>query len=111
LCDAESKSTPALTEGNASDKFATEVLQGLSRPSKTWPCRFFYDPNRSELFERITRLPEYYVTCTETARSRDDDRAGVTAVFNLNLLARDQSRAWRQFRLEGVQAQAHLQYA
>jgi len=48
--------------------------------------------------------------CRE-ARSRDDDRAGVTAVFNLNLLARDQSRAWRQFRLEGVQAQAHFQYA
>jgi L-histidine Nalpha-methyltransferase len=77
LCDAESKSTPALTEGNASDKFATEVLQGLSRPSKTWPCRFFYDPNRSELFERITRLLEYYVTCTETAilRSHADAMA------------------------------------
>src|SRR5689334_3134438 len=56
-----------LTEGNASDKFATEVLQGLSRPSKTLPCRFFYDAHGSELFERIKRLQEYYPTRTETA--------------------------------------------
>src|SRR5262245_55252558 len=56
-----------LTAGDASDEFAAEVLQGLSRPSKTLPCRFFYDEHGSELFERITRLPEYYPTRTETA--------------------------------------------
>ena len=44
------------------DEFASEVLQGLSRPGKTLPCRFFYDARGSELFERITRLPEYYPT-------------------------------------------------
>ena len=31
------------------------------------PCRFFYDARGSELFEEITRLPEYYPTRTETA--------------------------------------------
>jgi L-histidine Nalpha-methyltransferase len=47
------------------DDFATAVLQGLSRPKKTLPCRFFYDARGSELFEEITRLPEYYPTRTE----------------------------------------------
>ena len=49
------------------DDFATAVLDGLSRPQKTLPCRFFYDARGSELFEEITRLPEYYPTRTETA--------------------------------------------
>jgi uncharacterized SAM-dependent methyltransferase len=49
------------------DTFAAEVLRGLTRPTKTLPCRYFYDARGSELFERITRLPEYYPTRTETA--------------------------------------------
>jgi dimethylhistidine N-methyltransferase len=49
------------------DEFATAVLDGLSRPQKTLPCRFFYDARGSALFEEITRLPEYYPTRTETA--------------------------------------------
>jgi dimethylhistidine N-methyltransferase len=47
--------------------FAAEVLRGLSGPRKTLPCRFFYDARGSALFERITRLPEYYPTRAETA--------------------------------------------
>jgi dimethylhistidine N-methyltransferase len=49
------------------DEFASAVIGGLSRPQKTLPCRFFYDARGSELFEEITRLPEYYPTRTETA--------------------------------------------
>jgi dimethylhistidine N-methyltransferase len=49
------------------DEFASAVLDGLSRPQKSLPCRFFYDARGSELFEEITRLPEYYPTRTETA--------------------------------------------
>ena len=49
------------------DAFASAVLHGLSRPQKTLPCRFFYDARGSELFEEITRLPEYYPTRTEAA--------------------------------------------
>jgi dimethylhistidine N-methyltransferase len=49
------------------DAFAAAVLEGLSRPQKALPCRFFYDARGSELFEEITRLPEYYPTRTETA--------------------------------------------
>jgi dimethylhistidine N-methyltransferase len=47
------------------DEFATAVLDGLSLTRKTLPCRFFYDARGSELFEEITRLPEYYPTRTE----------------------------------------------
>lgn len=49
------------------DDFAAGVLDGLSKPHKTLPSRFFYDARGSELFEEITRLPEYYPTRTETA--------------------------------------------
>ncbi len=42
-----------------------EVRRGLSRPEKQLPPKFFYDRRGSELFERITRLPEYYPTRTE----------------------------------------------
>jgi dimethylhistidine N-methyltransferase len=41
------------------------VVDGLSRTPKTLPCRFFYDPKGSELFEKICELPEYYPTRTE----------------------------------------------
>ncbi|MFZ1106139.1 MAG: L-histidine N(alpha)-methyltransferase, partial [Hyphomicrobiaceae bacterium] len=41
------------------DDFAAAVIDGLSRSQKTLPCRFFYDARGSELFEAITRLPEY----------------------------------------------------
>lgn len=45
--------------------FARDVLAGLSRPRKVIPARYFYDLRGSELFEAITRLPEYYPTRTE----------------------------------------------
>lgn len=47
------------------DLFAHVVIDGLSRPQKTLPCRYFYDARGSDLFERITELPEYYPTRTE----------------------------------------------
>jgi dimethylhistidine N-methyltransferase len=47
------------------EEFASAVLDGLTRTKKTLPCRFFYDARGSELFEEITRLPEYYPTRTE----------------------------------------------
>lgn len=47
--------------------FALCVVDGLSRARKSLPCRFLYDARGSELFEDITRLPEYYPTRTEIA--------------------------------------------
>jgi L-histidine N-alpha-methyltransferase len=48
-------------------EFALDVLNGLSGQPKTLPCRYFYDARGSELFEAITRLPEYYPTGAEIA--------------------------------------------
>ena len=42
-----------------------EVRDGLSRPQKEIPPKYFYDTRGSLLFEEITRLPEYYLTRAE----------------------------------------------
>jgi L-histidine Nalpha-methyltransferase len=44
---------------------AEDVLDGLTRPAKELPSKHFYDSHGSDLFERITELPEYYPTRTE----------------------------------------------
>ena len=44
-----------------------EVLDGLTSSPKSLPPKYFYDERGSGLFERITRLPEYYLTRTEMA--------------------------------------------
>jgi len=49
-----------------SDKsLRADVLTGLTAPRKWLPPKWFYDKLGSELFEDITRLPEYYPTRTE----------------------------------------------
>lgn len=57
--------------------FADAVLAGLSQARKVIPARYFYDMRGSELFEEITKLPEYYPTRTEIRLLRDhaDDLA------------------------------------
>jgi dimethylhistidine N-methyltransferase len=47
--------------------FLDDVLYGLSAAQKVVPARWLYDRKGSELFEAITRLPEYYPTRTERA--------------------------------------------
>lgn len=47
--------------------FRADVLAGLSQRQKAIPARWFYDERGSQLFEEITRLPEYYPTRAETA--------------------------------------------
>ena len=55
-----------LDDDGVDPKFREDVLQGLSEPQKAIPARWFYDDTGSELFEEITRLPEYYPTRAET---------------------------------------------
>lgn len=45
--------------------FLRDVVAGLSRESKSIPCKYFYDARGSELFDEITRLDEYYPTRAE----------------------------------------------
>jgi dimethylhistidine N-methyltransferase len=47
-----------------------DVIAGLSHPQKSLPPKYFYDAAGSRLFERICRLPEYYVTRAELALTR-----------------------------------------
>jgi L-histidine N-alpha-methyltransferase len=49
------------------DDLVRDVRAGLAADPKSLPPRWFYDERGSELFEAITRLPEYYQTRTETA--------------------------------------------
>ena len=51
----------------ADPDFRRDVLAGLAAPIRAIPARWLYDRRGSELFEAITRLPEYYLTRTETA--------------------------------------------
>ena len=52
---------------NVDPAFRADVLAGLSLRPRAIPARWFYDRQGSELFEAITRLPEYYPTRVETA--------------------------------------------
>lgn len=47
--------------------FARSTASGLDAHPRRLECRFLYDSCGSELFERITQQPEYYLTRTETS--------------------------------------------
>jgi L-histidine Nalpha-methyltransferase len=49
------------------DDISGDVIAGLSRTPKRLPSKYFYDQRGSELFEEITRQPEYYLTRVELA--------------------------------------------
>ncbi|MEE1757718.1 MULTISPECIES: L-histidine N(alpha)-methyltransferase [unclassified Streptomyces] len=57
--------TRTLPEDATDAALRADVLQGLTRTPKTLPPKWFYDARGSELFERITELPEYYPTRAE----------------------------------------------
>lgn len=54
-----------LAEDSAYHALRRDVSEGLRQTPKTLPPKWFYDSVGSELFERITRLPEYYPTRAE----------------------------------------------
>lgn len=60
-------SLPEPRDSTPSERMRNEVAHGLSQDPKQLPSKYFYDARGSRLFERITRLPEYYPTRTERA--------------------------------------------
>src|SRR4051812_36797213 len=56
-----------ITQPLVQPSIADDVLRGLSSTPKWLSPHLFYDARGSELFEQITRLPEYYLTRTERA--------------------------------------------
>ncbi|MFH9649830.1 L-histidine N(alpha)-methyltransferase [Streptomyces anulatus] len=74
-----------------------DVLSGLTRHPKTLPPKWFYDARGSELFEEITRLPEYYPTRAEreilTARAEEIAAAsGARTVIELGSGSSEKTR-------------------
>ncbi|WP_326558025.1 L-histidine N(alpha)-methyltransferase [Micromonospora sp. NBC_01796] len=56
-----------LEERDLARALREDVRTGLTASPKWLPPKWFYDARGSELFEEITRLPEYYPTRTERA--------------------------------------------
>jgi L-histidine Nalpha-methyltransferase len=56
-----------LPGGGPLSGIAADARMGLSAPFKELPPKYFYDERGSQLFERITELPEYYPTRAERA--------------------------------------------
>ena len=46
--------------------FAEDILEGLSANPKYLSSKYFYDDEGSRLFQEIMKLPEYYLTRSET---------------------------------------------
>ncbi|WP_019812602.1 L-histidine N(alpha)-methyltransferase [Saccharomonospora saliphila] len=62
---------------DATEALRADVREGLTAEPKWLPSKWFYDARGSELFERITGLPEYYPTRAE--REVLTERAGAIA--------------------------------
>lgn len=60
-----------LDEVDALRTMKDEVRQGLTSVPKQLPPKYFYDERGSWLFERITQLPEYYLTRAEKSVLED----------------------------------------
>jgi len=74
-----------LSGSDLADALAADVRAGLSATPKVLPPKWFYDDRGSELFDEITRLPEYYPTRAERAilEARADDIAAATRADTL----------------------------
>ncbi|MCV7441259.1 L-histidine N(alpha)-methyltransferase [Mycobacterium paraense] len=62
-----------------------DVLDGLQQTPKTLPPKWFYDSVGSDLFDQITRLPEYYPTRAEAEilRARSGEVASASEADTL----------------------------
>lgn len=60
-----------LAADSAAEALRRDVRSGLAQTPKTLPPKWFYDAAGSDLFDRITRLPEYYPTRTEAQILRE----------------------------------------
>jgi len=70
-------------------EFEADVLEGLSAAPKHVPAKYFYDAAGSQLFERITELPEYYPTRCEISILRDHGADTVSVASLDYVLDRD----------------------
>jgi dimethylhistidine N-methyltransferase len=64
----------------SSNQFMADVVAGLSGNPKRLLPKYFYDQAGSQLFEEITRLPEYYLTRAELRILRENAPAIATLI-------------------------------
>jgi L-histidine N-alpha-methyltransferase len=69
---AVEREVPIALADERANAMVDDVREGLNRRQKELPPKYFYDERGSELFEKITRLPEYYLTRAER-RLLDDN--------------------------------------
>jgi L-histidine N-alpha-methyltransferase len=71
--------------GDVTGELRADVLAGLTAEQKWLPPKWFYDADGSELFEKITALPEYYPTRSEreVLAARAGDVAKLTGAHTL----------------------------
>jgi L-histidine N-alpha-methyltransferase len=60
-----------LAADSAARTLRRDVYEGLTQTPKSLPPKWFYDSAGSDLFDQITRLPEYYPTRAEAEILRD----------------------------------------
>lgn len=74
-----------LPDGYLDRTLRADVTEGLTADPKILPPKWFYDARGSELFEEITRLPEYYPTRAEQEilEHRADEIAAATGADTL----------------------------
>jgi L-histidine Nalpha-methyltransferase len=86
-----------------------DVLDGLQSSPKTLPPKWFYDSVGSDLFDRITRLPEYYPTRAEAEilHARSADVAAATKADTLVELGSGTSEKTRML-LDALRARGSL---
>jgi L-histidine N-alpha-methyltransferase len=74
-----------LTPEDLAASLRTDVRAGLTSTPKALPPKYFYDGRGSELFEDITRLPEYYQTRAEASilTAHADEIADLTKARSL----------------------------
>ena len=74
-----------LAADSAAGALRRDVRDGLTRAPKSLPPKWFYDSVGSDLFDQITRLPEYYPTRAEAEilRARAADIAAASGADTL----------------------------
>jgi L-histidine Nalpha-methyltransferase len=78
--------TAPYTVRRSREQMLSDVRDGLTARPKRLSPKYFYDERGSELFEKITQLPEYYLTRSERTLLERNIEGIVTAVRPCSLV-------------------------